>query len=100
MKRGIEYNTHPGEYLKEDVVEANGLTITETADMLGITRASLSKILNEHASITPNMALRISKVFGGSADFWLRLQLAYDLRAAEKAFQLNPPVLRKFEHVQ
>ncbi|WP_257670600.1 HigA family addiction module antitoxin [Parapedobacter tibetensis] len=98
MKRGIEHNTHPGEYLREDIIEANGLTISKAAELLGITRANLSKIVNEHASITPNMAIKISLVFGGKPDFWLRMQLAYDLREAEREAAINPPNVKKFEY--
>lgn len=98
MKRAIEHNTHPGEYLREDIIEANGLTISKTADLLGVTRANLSKIVNERAGITPNMAIKISLVFGGTPDFWLRLQMAYDLREAEKEAKRNPPKVKKFEY--
>lgn len=98
MKRGIEHNTHPGEYLREDIIDANDLTISKAADLLGVTRANLSRIVNEHASITPGMAIKISMVFGGNPDFWLRLQMAYDLREAEREAAINPPKVKKFEH--
>jgi len=98
MKRGIEHNTHPGELLREDIIQANGLTISKAAELLGVTRPTLSNILNEKTSITPNMSLRIAKVFGGSADFWLRMQLAHDLRKAEKQFNENPPKIKEFEY--
>ncbi|WP_439482305.1 HigA family addiction module antitoxin [Cyclobacterium plantarum] len=87
MKRRIEHDTHPGEVLKEEVIRANQLTSAKAAELLGVTRPTLSNILNEKASITPNMSLRLAKVFGGSADFWLRMQLSHDLRKAEK--QIN-----------
>lgn len=83
MNRGIIHNTHPGELLKEEILNANNLSITEAALMLGVARATLSNIVNEKASLNPLMALRISKVFGGNAEFWLRLQAAHDLRNAE-----------------
>jgi len=83
MKRGIRHNTHPGELLKEEILKANNLSITETALMLGVTRAALSNVINEKAAVSPLMALRISKVFGGTAEFWVRMQTAYDLRIAE-----------------
>lgn len=98
MQRGIEHNTHPGEYLREDIIEANGLTISKTADLLNVTRANLSRIVNERAAITPNMAIKIAMVFGGNPDFWLRLQMAYDLREAEKEAKQNPPKVKKFEY--
>ena len=98
MQRGIEHNTHPGEYLREDIIEANGLTISKTADLLNVTRANLSRIVNERAAITPNMAIKIAMVFGGNPDFWLRLQMAYELREAEKEAEQNPPKVKKFEY--
>jgi antitoxin HigA-1 len=98
MKRGIEHNTHPGEVLKEEVIRANRLTIAKAAELLGVTRPTLSNILNEKASITPNMSLRLAKVFGGNADFWLRMQLSHDLRKAEKQFNENPPKIKQFEY--
>jgi len=76
MKRGIKHNTHPGELLKEEILKANNLSITETSLMLGVTRAALSNVINEKAMVSPLMALRIAKVFGGTAEFWLRMQAA------------------------
>ena len=97
MKRSDTlHNTHPGEILWEDVIKSNGLTISEVAAMLGVTRPTLSNIINEKSAITPNMALRIKTVFGGTADIWLKLQLAYDLRKEEKKFIANPPLLEVF----
>jgi len=84
MKRSINHNTHPGEILNEEIIEANDLTISEVANMLGVTRPSISNIVNEKAAISPLMALRITKVFGGNAERWVRLQSAYDLREEEK----------------
>lgn len=83
MKRGITHNTHPGELLKEEILKANNLSVTEAALMLGVTRATLSNIINEKAAISPLMALRITKVFGGTAEFWVRMQASHDLRKAE-----------------
>ena len=71
---------HPGEILKELVIEPLGVTITDVSEHLGISRKTLSKILNGHGSITPEMALRLELAFKKpSADHWLRLQNAYDL---------------------
>ena len=86
MERGLIENTHPGELIYEDILKENNLTVSEAAIMLNITRAALSNVLNKKAGVSPNMALRIQKVFGGTALFWLRLQVAYDLRRAEKTF--------------
>ena len=71
---------HPGEILFELVIEPLGLSITETARHLGISRKTLSKVLNEHGAITPEMALRLEMTFGKpNAAHWLRLQNAFDI---------------------
>lgn len=84
MKRAIHHNTHPGELLKEEIIVSNNLTITAVAEMLGVTRAALSNLINKKAAISPLMAIRIEKVFGGNAELWIRMQASYDLREAEK----------------
>lgn len=96
MERAIETNIHPGIILKEDVIKANRLTIGEAADLLAISRLTLSKIANGKGAITPNIALRIEKVFGGNADFWLRMQRGYDLMEEKIKFFNNPPKLTQF----
>ena len=99
MERGIKENTHPGEILREEVIKVNNLTIIKAAELLKVTRPTLSNILNCKASITPNMAIRIEKVFGGNASLWLRLQATYDLRKAEKEFTESAINLHKFQFV-
>ena len=84
MKRSIIHINHPGELLREEIIVANKLSISAVAEMLGVTRAALSNVLNEKAAVSPLMALRIEKVFGGSAELWIRMQATYDLRMAEK----------------
>ena len=84
---------HPGEILKSELIEANGLTVTEVASMLKVSRQALSNIINQKADISPEMALRISTVFGGTPEIWLRLQAKYDLEIAAKKisrFKLMP----------
>jgi addiction module HigA family antidote len=71
--------THPGGILRRQYIEPLSLTITELANMLGVSRKTLSKILNEHGSITPDMALRLSKAFKTTPELWLNLQQNYDL---------------------
>ncbi|MDN7430425.1 HigA family addiction module antitoxin [Burkholderia sp. AU45388] len=77
---------HPGETLRDDVLPALGLTVTEAASQLGVTRAALSRILHGHAGISPEMALRLEAWLGeengGKADLWLAQQSAYDLGQA------------------
>lgn len=80
---------HPGETLREDVLPALGMTVTDAAHQLGVTRASLSRVLNCRAAISPEMALRLEGWLGvengGRADAWIAQQAAYDLWKARKA---------------
>ena len=70
---------HPGEILKDIIIESLGLTITDVAKHLDVSRKTLSKVLNVRGSITPEMAIRLELVFNKpSADQWLRMQNAYD----------------------
>ena len=82
---------HPGETLREDVLPALNLTVTDAAAQLGVTRAALSRVLNRRAAISPEMALRIEKWLGvengGRADVWLAEQASYDLWQARKSFK-------------
>ncbi|MBC6109365.1 HigA family addiction module antitoxin [Pedobacter fastidiosus] len=98
MERGIKENTHPGEILREEVIKVNNLTVLKASELLKVTRPTLSNILNGKASITPNMAIRIEKVFGGNAGIWLRLQTSYDLRKAEQEFANSSIDLHKFQY--
>lgn len=83
---------HPGETLREDVLPALGLSVTEAAQQLGITRTALSRILHGHAAISPEMARRIEAWLGvergGRAGLWLGMQMDYDLW---QAGQKPPP---------
>ncbi len=85
---------HPGEILKELVIESTGATITDVSEHLNISRKTLSKVINGRGSITPEMALRLELVFKKpSADHWLRLQNAYDLwqaRQHKSVLQVRP----------
>ena len=73
---------HPGEIVKYDCLEALGLTVTEAAKGLGVTRQALSDVLNGRSRVSVDMAIRFSKAFGSTPDMWLRLQMAYDLAQA------------------
>ena len=76
---------HPGEILKHDLLIPLGLTVTKTAKALGISRKTLSEIVNGKSPITPDIAVRLERAFSNPpADMWLRLQAAYDLRRAEQ----------------
>lgn len=73
---------HPGPWLKAEMVEPFGMTVTEVAVHFGISRQNMSMLLNGHASLTATMALRFEKAFGISADTLLRMQAGYDLAQA------------------
>ena len=75
---------HPGEILKELCLEPMDLSVTRAAEALGISRKTLSAILNGRAGISPEMAVRLSLAFGTSAESWLNQQTQYDLWQAEK----------------
>lgn len=74
---------HPGEILKEDVLPALGITVTDAARQLGVTRVALSRIINGRAGISPDMALRLAAWLEPSAESWLKMQSVYDLWQAE-----------------
>src|SRR6476619_1138544 len=70
---------HPGLTVRHDCLEPLGLTVTEGAKVLGVTRQALNNLVNGKAGISPEMAVRLSKAFGTSPEMWLRLQVNYDL---------------------
>ncbi len=81
---------HPGLSVRLDCLEPLGLSVTEGARILGVSRKQLSDVVNGHAGISPEMAIRLAKAFGGGAEAWYRLQTAYDLaRALERADQID-----------
>jgi len=80
---------HPGEIIREFCVEPSDLTVTEAAEALGVARKTLSTLLNGRAGISPEMALRLSKVFGRTPEGWLRLQLQFDLWKAEQSLDIS-----------
>ena len=82
---------HPGETLREDILPALGLSVTQAAMQLGVARPTLSKVLNGKAAISPEMAIRLEKWLGvengGRADLWLAEQVSYDLWQARMNFK-------------
>lgn len=85
---------HPGLTLRDDVLPALGLTVTQAAEQLGVARVTLSRVLNGHAAISPEMALRLEawlgKERGGDARLWLAQQAAYDMWQAGLKFKDSP----------
>lgn len=84
---------HPGQILREDVLAELGLSVTEAADRLGVSRVALSRVLNEHASISPALAVRLEMAGASTARAWLGMQAAYDLAKA-RAGSATPRVVR------
>jgi antitoxin HigA-1 len=70
---------HPGTFVLTECIEPLGLTITQAAEALGVTRTTLSELVNARRGISPEMAIRLSQVFGGSAESWVTQQAHYDL---------------------
>ena len=78
---------HPGEVLRDGVFTDTGITVTEFAQRIGVTRVALSRVLNGKAGISADMAVRITAALGGSAESWLHMQANYDLWQAEKSLK-------------
>jgi len=86
-KRPRRPPTHPGVILREDVFPALGLTVTEAARQLRVSRQTLHRILSERAGVSPETAVRLGKFCGNGAGIWLRLQQAHDLWLAERSLR-------------
>ena len=87
---------HPGEVIRELCIDPLGLTVTAAARGLGVSRKALSELLNGHSGISPEMAVRLSKGFGGSVESWLKQQMQYDLaQIQKKAGEIR---VNRFEH--
>ena len=86
MTQGIRMKNpaHPGGFVKSEIIEALGLSVTDAARVLGVTRAELSALVNERAQLSPTMALRIEKAFGVSMDTLMRMQNSFDIAEARK----------------
>ena len=80
-----KYNqVHPGAIVREDCINYLGLSVTEAAKILGVSRTTLSRLINEKIGISPEMAIRLEKAFGSTADTWIKVQAAYDMAEARK----------------
>jgi addiction module HigA family antidote len=85
---------HPGEIIKEDILPSTGLSVTAAARALGVSRQMLHEILAERKPLSAVMCLKISRLFGGSPEVWMRLQAAYDLKKAEQNKKVMERVAR------
>ena len=84
---------HPGEVLKDGVIDA-GISVTEFAARLGVNRVTLSRLLNGQAGVSAEMAVRLAKALGGSAELWLHMQANYDLWHAERSAALKKQIAK------
>jgi len=80
---------HPGEILREDILPGANISESKLAQHLNVSRMTVNRLVNERQAISPNMALRLGRLFGNSPDFWLNLQNAYDLSVAEQSMALE-----------
>lgn len=85
----MHHPAHPGVVLRELCIQPLGLTVTESAFGLGVTRKTLSSLLNGHSGVSPEMALRLAKAFKGTPEHWLEMQLQYDLWTAKQTADLK-----------
>lgn len=79
--------THPGEMLREDFMPDYGLTVAQLAEAVGVTRQTVNELLRERRAVSPEMALRLARLFGNSPEFWLNAQRAVDLWQAAQAIR-------------
>jgi addiction module HigA family antidote len=92
-KRGLP-PVHPGEIIKQDILPFTGLSVTAAAKALGVSRQMLHDILAERKPLSAVMCLKVSRLFGGPPELWMRLQAAYDLKKAEQDKKVMARVAR------
>lgn len=88
--------THPGELLREDILPAMGISVSEFARRIGVSRQSVHRILAETHSVTPEMALRIGRLVGNGPRLWLQMQQEYDLWCASRALRRELPGIERY----
>ena len=92
---------HPGAVLKDTVLRADGgLSVTEFARRLSVSRVALSRVVHGHAAISAELAIRLAAALGGSAESWLRMQVTYDLWHAAKKRRPKIAKIEELEHAQ
>ncbi|MSR21397.1 MAG: addiction module antidote protein, HigA family [Gemmatimonadetes bacterium] len=84
MTMVIRKPVHPGDFIRTEIIEAHGLSVTAAAKVLGVSRPAVSNLLNQNADLSGEMALRIEKAFGVNMDTLMRMQAAYDIAEARK----------------
>jgi antitoxin HigA-1 len=89
--------THPGEILREDFLPDYGLSVTALAEAIGVSRQSVNELLRERRSLSPEMALRLARLFGNTPEFWLNAQRALDLWEAAEALKHDVAQIRPLD---
>jgi antitoxin HigA-1 len=89
--------THPGEFLREDFLPDYGLSVSALAEAIGVSRQSVNELLRERRSLSPEMALRLSRLFGNTPEFWLNAQRAVDLWEAAEALKDDVAQIRPLD---
>ena len=89
--------THPGELLREDFLPDYKLSVAELAEAIGVSRQSVNELLRERRSLSPEMALRLSRLFGNTPEFWLNAQRAVDLWEAAEALKDDVAQIRPLD---
>lgn len=92
--------THPGEMLREDFLPEYGLTVSSLATAIGVSRQTLNELLRERRRVSPEMALRLARLFGNSPEFWLNAQRAVDLWDAARAIESEVARIRPLSAIQ
>ena len=93
-KKNGQAAVHPGEVIKQDILPSAGLSVTAAAKALGVSRQMLHDILAERKPLSAVMCLKVSRLFGSTPEFWMRLQAAYDLKKAEQNKKVMERVAR------
>lgn len=91
---------HPGRIVRQECIEPLGLSVTATARALGVTRQTVDRLVNERAGISPEMAIRLARAFGGGPELWVDLQAAYDLAQARRHEDEIAAQVRRIERVR
>jgi antitoxin HigA-1 len=89
--------THPGEFLREEFLPDYGLSVSALAEAIGVSRQSVNELLRERRSLSPEMALRLSRLFGNTPEFWLNAQRAIDLWEAAEALKDDMAQIRPLD---
>lgn len=88
---------HPGEILREEFLPDYHLSVSQLAGALGVSRQSVNELLRERRALSPNMAIRLSRLFGNSAEFWLNLQRSVDLWEAERVLKAEGALIKPLQ---